>query len=310
MTLQQMKYIIAIANYCSFSKAAKNLFVSQSTLSTAVKETEKNLGITIFQRNNRGVSLTCDGEDLIRYIRDLVGQADYLEQKYRSRKSVPTRFSVSSQHLPFATRAFVSFLQQIDIPAFDIAMRECDTYSVIRNVSDSRSELGVLTILETYIQPFERIFATYNLTFVPIASMRNYVFFRSSHPLADKKEVSLHDLAAYPFVTYDQSPESSHYTEESLFYESLNQNVHVCDRSTKIAMIRGSDAFSIGPDLTNSNADKFHSNLGEIMAKPLNTQLDKIIAGYLVQREHHLSDYGKIYLKNLEKDIHTIINFG
>lgn len=309
MTLQQMRYIIAIANCKSFSEAAKRLFVSQSTLSTAVKEIEKNLGITIFKRNNRGVTLTWDGEDLIRYIRDLVGQADYLEQKYHARKSVPTRFSVSSQHLPFATRAFVSFLQQMDIASFDIAMRECDTYSVIRNVSDSRSELGILTISETHLHPIERILATYNLTFKPITSMRNYVFFRSRHPLADHKDVSLSELADYPFVTYDQSSESSHYTEEALFYESLNQNVHVSDRSTKIAMIRGTNAFSIGPDLTNSNADKFHSNLGEITARPLNTHLDTIIAGYLVKSEHSLSDYGKIYLEFLRNDIRTLLNF-
>lgn len=103
-------------------QSSKNLFVSQSTLSAAVKELESDLGITIFKRTNRGVSFTYDGEDFIKYAKEIVEQSQYLEQRYHARKSLPMRFSVSCQHLPSAVRAFTSFLAEINSPTYDIAI--------------------------------------------------------------------------------------------------------------------------------------------------------------------------------------------
>ena len=152
MTLQNLKYMLEISNSHSFSKAAKNLFVSQSTLSAAVKELESDLGITIFKRTNRGVSLTYDGEDFIKYAKEIVEQSQYLEQRYHARKSLPMRFSVSCQHLPSAVRAFTSFLAEINSPTYDIAIRECDTNSVIHDVAGRKSELGVVAIHEPHMR--------------------------------------------------------------------------------------------------------------------------------------------------------------
>lgn len=308
MTLQNLKYIIEISNYQSFSKAAQVLFVSQSTLSTAVKEIEQDLGITLFHRTNRGITLTYDGEDFIRYAKEIVGQTQYLEQRYRARNSIPMRFSVSSQHLPFAIRAFTRFLAELDFNTYDMAIRECDTNSVIHDVSSSKSELGILAIQESNLRTLQTLLTSYDIEFHEIALMQNYVFFRNGHPLSGKSRITLNDLEDFPFVTYDQETKTSHFTEEPLFFNILNKNVHVCDRCTKIALVRKTDCFSIGPDLTNSNADTFHKGMGEILAKPLHEEIGRLHLGYIKKKGHNKTTLGEKYLDFLLEDVALIQN--
>lgn len=306
MTLQNLKYAIEISGCCSLSEAARKLFVSQSTLSSALKEMEEDLGIRIFHRTNHGISLTYDGEDFIKYAKEIVELSDYLEQRYHARKTIPMRFSVSAQRLPFAVRAFTRTLQDTDSENYDMAIRECDTNSVIHDVSSGKSELGILALQETHIKNLQLLFSSCDVTFHEIMLIKNYVFFRAKHPLAKKAVVTLEDLEEYPFVTYDQGVESSYFSEEPLFYKILNKNVHVCDRCTKIAMVRSTDCFSIGPDLTNSNADKFHRGMGEILAKPLAAPLGNLHLGYLLKNGSTLSQMGMSYLAFLEKDVRII----
>ena len=306
MTLQNLKYMLEISNSHSFSKAAKNLFVSQSTLSAAVKELEADLGITIFKRTNRGVTLTYDGEDFIKYAREIVEQSQYLEQRYHSRKSLPMRFSVSCQHLPSAVRAFTAFLGEIKSSTYDIAIRECDTNSVIHDVAGRKSELGIVAIQEPHMRSMQTLFSSYDIEFHLIKTVNNYVFLRSGHPLASLPVLTLKDLEKYPFVTYDQELETSHFSEEPLFYKLLNKNVHVSDRCTKIALVRKTDCFSIGPDLPNSNADAFHKGMGNMIAKPLKNDIGLLHIGYLTTSQTPVSHLGQLYLDYLSRDIDTL----
>lgn len=308
MTLQNLKYIITISNCCSLSEAAKQLFVSQSTLSAAVKEVEQHLGITIFHRTNRGVSLTKDGEDFIRYAKEIVEQTRYLEQRYTARKTLPTHFSISTQHLPFVVRAFTDFLNHLDASSYDMALRECDTNSVVNEVASGRSELGILCMHSSQLRTLRRLLISQDMSFYEITQLTNYVFIRKDHPLASHDKISFKDLEAYPFVTYDQETEISHLSEEPFFYKILNRNMHVCDRCTKIALVRKTDCFSIGPDLTNSNADAFHKGLGEIIAKPLAEDTIQLHFGYIHKNSYIMSSLANQYLSFLMEEIETLQN--
>lgn len=306
MTLQNLKYIINISNCCSFSKAAKQLFVSQSTLSAAVKEVEQHLGITIFHRTNRGVTLTKDGEDFIRYAKEIVEQARYLEQRYTARKTIPTHFSISTQHLPFVVRAFTYFLNDLDFSNYDMSLRECDTGSVINEVASGRSELGILCMHPSQLRTLHRSLISQDMFFHEITLLKNYVFLRKDHPLSSYEKISFKDLEDYPFVTYDQETEISHFSEEPVFYKILNKNMHVCDRCTKIALVRKTDCFSIGPDLTNSNADAFHKGTGEIVARPLAEEVGHLHFGYVHKNSYIMSNLANQYLSYLLKEIETL----
>lgn len=306
MTLQNMKYAIEISNCQSLSQAAKKLFVSQSTLSSAIKEMEEALGIKLFHRTNKGISLTYDGEDFIKYAREIVELSQYLEQRYQVRKSIPMRFSVSSHRLPFAVRAFSQIVQNIGSDNYDIAIRECDTNTVIHDVSTNKSELGILALHDSHMHTMQKMFSSCDVEFTEIAQMRNYVFIRATHPLAQKEHIQLKDLEEYPFVTYDQGMEASHLSEEPLFYKIHTKNIHVSDRSTKIALVRRSNCFSIGPDLTNSNAEIFHEGRGEVLAKPFDEALGTLHLGYITRKNQVVSPIGKTYLSLLEKDVKTV----
>lgn len=306
MTLQQMRYALAVADFRSFSAAAKSLYISQSTMSAAIRELEQELGIRLFFRNRRGVDLTSDGTGFLRYARELVEQAESLERRYQRQSYAPTRFAVSTQRLPFAVRAFHRLMTRLTWDTYDIAIRECPTYTIISDVSAGKSDLGILALHDQYLQTLLKTFTVNHVVFHELEQLRTYAFVRNQHPLAGRKSVTMADLLQYPFVTYDQEADRSEYTEEVVFHQISARTVHVCDRCSKIALVRSSDAFSIGPDLTNSNADAFHSGLGEIIAIPVEELSELLHVGYLAAQGQKLSFAMEQYLEELQADIRIL----
>ena len=311
MTLQNLRYIIEIANSSSFSRAAQNLFLTQSAISAAVKETEEEVGIRIFNRTNRGVSLTPEGEDFLKYSREIVEKADYLSTRYNSRSDLQTYFSVSAQHLPFAVRAFRDMISQVDIPAYSLSIRETHTLAVFHDVSTARSEIGVAAFHDSHMATIRKSLYTYELSFTEVGQLNIYVFLHKQHPLAGQATISVEDLKEYPFVTYDLEDIPSQYTEEILFYDILDKIIHVSDRSTKLALIRKSLAFSLGVDLPNSNADSFFRNTAnEVRAIPLKEPVEPLHVGYLVRKGHEPGVLGNRYLELLKEEIGRLYQPG
>lgn len=306
MTLQNIKYIIAVADCQSLSAAAKELFISQSTLSAAVKELESELGVKLFLRNNRGVSLTADGTDFLRYAREIAERADSLEQRYQHRRYAPMRFAVSAQRLPFVVRAFNRFMRQIGWDTYDVAIRECPTYTIISDVTAGKSDLGVLVLHDQYLPGLQKSFSTSDVVFTELGCLQTYAFLRKGHPLSGQESVTMAQLLQYPFVTYDQEADRSEYTEEIIFYQLSEKTIHVCDRGSKLALIRATDAFSVGPDLPNSNADAFHKSMGKLVAIPVDGVGDLLHVGYIRQRHGRWSDAAELYLQYLTEEVRAI----
>lgn len=311
ISIQNMKYIIEIGQHRSISAAAKSLFVSQSTLSTAVREVEQQLGISIFKRSNRGIEVTFEGRDFLNHAKDIVEQNEYLEQRYKSRKTLPMRFSVSTQRLPFPVMSFIQIVDTMELTQYDIAIRECSTHEVIHDVASRQSELGILCINEHYHNAMQKLFDSRNLSFHEIGRLVSYVFLRNGHPLSDAETLTLEQLKDYPYVTYDQGKDyMMRFSEEVMFNEILDKNIHVIDRCTKIAFVRGTDCFCIGPDLTNSDADRMHANMSEIRAIKLSDTKMLLHAGYIIRNEHTLSTIGERYIDILRNKVKTLEDAG
>jgi len=307
MTLQNLRYVVEVANSRSFSKAAQSLFMTQSALSTAVRDVEDELGIAIFRRTNRGVQLTPDGEDCLKHCKEIIERADYLSIRYQSRGCLRTYFSVSTQHLPFAVRAFDQLLETLDAPGYDVAIRETETSHILHDVSAGRSEIGVVALAEKQLSLINKSLYIHDLTFRELARLNTYVFLRKRHPLAERDSVRLEDLQPYPFVTYDQEQAPSYYSEESQFYAPMMRNIHVSDRATKMSIIRSTDAFSIGVDLPNFNQDiYFKRRAAEMVALPFADQPAPILVGVLTKQDHALSDIGTRYLELLSDHIERL----
>ena len=309
MTLQNLRYVIEVANCRSFSKAAQTLYMSQSALSTAIKEVEDELGTKIFQRTNRGVALTTDGEDCLKYCREIIERSDYLLSRYQAHNAGHTTFSVSSQHLPFAIRAFQELINGHLPDAYDAAMREDSTYAILHDVSTERSELGIVAFHGEQLKLMHRSLYVNDLQFHGMDELKTYVFMRKDHPLANRDTLSLTDLQDYPFVTYDQEETPNYYSEESTSFLPFRKHIRVCDRATKMYVIRGTNAFSIGVDLPNFNLDiYFRDRLSglehvQMVAIPYADQSEPVKVGYLIKNGHALSPLGEEYLRLLSRHI-------
>lgn len=306
MTLQQMYYITQVAKYRSYSEAAKALFVSQSTLSLAIKEAETELHITIFDRSNKGIGLTEEGADFLTRIQDILDRSKNLEEYYLQRQLMGMRFSVSAQRLAFTVRAFNRLLENIDWECYDVAMRECTTSNVISDVANGKSELGVLASEPHNFRLIQRSLSSNGLIFHEMDQLASFVFLRKTHPLAGRASVSFADLREYPFVTYDQEADATYFSEEPVFYNRLSKNIHVTDRCTKISLIRHNNCFSIGPDLPNGNAGALHVGMQEIVAIPLAEEQAYLHVGYICQKGHHLTDTAQRYLDFLRGEIEAL----
>ena len=304
MTLQNMRYIVEVARCRSFSAAAQSLFMTQSALSCAVRETEEELGIQIFRRTNRGVTLTVDGEDCVRHCREIVERSDDLASRYQNRDCVPTYFSVSAQHLPFAVRAFNELMEKLPDDHYHAAFRETETIQILRDVGTGRSEIGIAAFLPEQLSLIHKSFYIHDLCFTELAQLNVYVFMRKRHPLAAYPAVSLSDLSEYPFVTYDQQKAPSYFSEECVFFESLKKNIHVSDRATKMSILRSSNAFSIGIDLPNFNLDIYFKRRNtELIALPFRDQAEPMRVGYLCKNGRTLSEVAQWYLDLLSRHI-------
>ena len=307
MTLQNLRYVVEVAGCKSFSKAARALFMTQSALSTAIRETEEELGVTLFHRTNRGVTLTPDGEDCLKYCKEIIERADYLSIRYQNRKTVRTYFSVSTQHLPFAVRAFNALTEGFGAEGYDVAIRETETAHILHDVSTGRSEIGVVALTEKQLSLINKSLYIHDLDYRELARLSPYVYVRRRHPLAERDALSLDDLRPYPFVTFDQDDAPGYYSEESLFFAPFNRNIHVSDRATKMSVIRSTDAFSVGVDLPNFNQDIYFKRRNtEMVAIPFAEHRDPIPVGVLTRNGHSLTEIGEEYIDLLTHHIEAL----
>ena len=197
MTLQQLKYILAISETGSMNKAAEQLYVSQPSLTSSVQELEKEIGIKIFNRSGRGVTLTNDGSEFIRYARQVVGQFDILSEKYINKGSIKKKFGVSTQHYSFAVKAFVEMVKEFDTSKYEFAVRETKTAEIISDVATLRSEIGIIYLNDFNRKSITKLLSSNGLDFHSLTKCSPYVYLWKGHPLADEKKITFEQLADY-----------------------------------------------------------------------------------------------------------------
>ena len=195
MTLRQLKYIIKIVESGSITEAAKQLFITQPSLSNAVKELETELGIEIFNRSAKGISLTVDGAEFLSYARQVEEQAALLEQRYKGRKPSRQLCAVSTQHYAFSVDAFVDLVKDSPSDEYEFTLRETRTYDIIQDVSNLRSEIGVLYLNKFNEKVIMKLLRENHLVFHPLFEAKPHVFISAEHPLAVKEIVTLEELA-------------------------------------------------------------------------------------------------------------------
>lgn len=298
MTLQQLKYIVTVAEIGNITGAARKLFVSQPSLTHAILELEKEMQITIFNRTNKGVVLSNEGETFLSYARQVLEQVELMEEKFLNVKEHRSRFSVSCQHYSFAVNAFVDVIQEFDANQYDFTLRETQTYEIIEDVSRMKSEIGVLYTSSKNEEIITKLLKQYDLIFQDLFTAKPHVFISSRHPLAEKEVLTLEDLEDYPYLSFEQGEYNSFYfAEEILSTLDRKKNIKVRDRATLFNLVIGLNGYTVSSGIISREL-----NGENIIAKPLLVE-EAMRIGTITQRNVPLSRYGTAYMEALKRHI-------
>lgn len=299
MTLSQMNYILEIYRCGSMNKAAQNLFISQSAISTAIREMEEELGIRIFHRSNRGIALTDDGRELLTQITPIVEQSRKITRYYDERQaSNRVKLSIAAQRYPFCAKAFVEFLHLLDEPRIEVSLKEMEMSSVIDEVAQQTSDVGIIFVSDMTEHYIHRILDSKNLEFHQLVKIRPHVFMRKGHPLAVEKSVSLEQLHQYPYVVFTQKDSNLNFAEEAVVGTGadFNQVVYVSDRATAYNVMAHTNCVSTGSGvLPKGYGDE------RLVTLPLNDAVDDMRLGYIKLRGIPMSDMGIRFVEILEQ---------
>lgn len=249
MTLQQLKYAVTVAECGTISAAAEKLFISQPSLTTAIRELESEMGVTIFSRTNRGVIVSREGEEFLGYARQILSQAQLLQERFSGRGQGEKRFAVSSQHFNFTVLAFSRLVQNFRGPRYSFHFRETTTYEVLEDVSQLRSEVGILALNEDNERFLRRTFGKLGLEFTELKRVQAELFVSAEHPLAGRRFVTVEDVSPYPCITFEQGEHNGQFFFEGLSAVAAQSHKTICvrERATEYQLLRALNGFS--PDV-------------------------------------------------------------
>ena len=300
MTLKQLRYVVTVAETGNITEAAKKLYIAQPSLTSAIHELEKEYDLIIFNRTRKGIELTVDGEEFLGYARQVLEQADLIEERYTGNSSGKPRFCVSSQHYSFVVEAFVELLKEFEGDKYEFHIRETQTYDIIEDVAKHKSEIGILYVNDFNETIIKKALRDNNLVFRSLFTAKPHVFIGKNSPLADKKLITLKDLKPFPRLSYEQGEHNSFYfSEEILSIVDADKELIVRDRATLFNLLIGMNGYTICSGVINKEL-----NGPNIIAKPLKVD-DRMEIGYILHESIRPSALTRRYIEHLQKCVYA-----
>ena len=305
MTIQQINYVLTISDEGSINKAAEKLFLTQPSLTSAVKELEEELEIIIFERSRKGVVPTNEGRDFLASVRQLYQQYELISDKYKNKNMLKRKFGVTTQHYSFVVRSFVETVKKFDTSLFEFTIFESRTREVIQDVYESRSEIGILFLNDYNKKIIEKFLKNMNLSFTELIKCNAYVYLWKGHPLAKKKFISIDDLKKYPCLSFDQGNESSiYFAEEILSDNEYPRSIKTNDRATMLNLMKGLNAYTLCSGIISDEL-----NGDEYVAVPFEEDSENkngvMTIGYIERKQSIRSDVGEIFIEELKNYLKT-----
>ena len=308
LTIQQLRYAVGIANTGSFNKAAEALFISQPSLTMAVQDLEKQIGITVFNRSNRGVTLTPEGEEFIARANELLNHFKSVVARYDEESQKKKRFAVSTQHYSCAVKSFTNMVKKFNIDDYDFALRETKTKEVIDDVTSLRSEIGII-----YLSDFNRKYLTYllkehDLVFQKLVVCNAYAYMWKNNPLASKPYVTLEDLSQYPCLSFEQGESGNYYfAEEILSTNEYHRTIKANDRATMLNFMVDLNGYTLCSGIISEEI-----NGSDYVAVPFKDEKGEsdrqMEIGYITKKNFMLSTICRIYIREMEEYLHSYTN--
>lgn len=300
MTIQQLRYVITIAEQGSFNKASEVLYVSQPSLTESVKELENELGITIFLRSGRGVTLTGDGVEFIGYAREAYHQIENINERYGESGTRKKKFGVTTQHYSFAVKSFVELVKKLSTDKYEFAIREARTQQVIDDVVTMKSEIGILFLSNFNSPVIGKLLRTNKLEFHELKECEAYVYLWKGHPLAGRKSIKFDELTPFPCLSFEQGGNGSMYfAEEILASYQYPRAIKATDRATMLNLMVGLNGFTLCSGIICEEL-----NGSDYTAVPFEPDSEhpggKMKIGYIAKKNLRLSTVGKLYIDELK----------
>ncbi|MBC5666815.1 LysR family transcriptional regulator [Eubacterium sp. BX4] len=296
MTLQQLKYVLMVAETGTITEAANNLYISQPSLTNAIHELEKEMNIVIFNRTNKGITLSKEGEDFLGYARQVLEQAAILEDKYKGSNGGKKQFCISTQHYSFAVNAFVDLIKKYGQDEYDFSIRETQTYEIIEDVAHMRSEIGIIFFNDFNEVVINKILKSHDLEFHQLFVAKPHVFISRKHPLAKNTVITNEELEEYPYMSFEQGEHNSFYFSEEIFSDyERKKNIRVRDRATLFNLLIGLNGYTVCSGVIDKKL-----NGKDIIAVPLADEKDMRI-GYITHKKGTVTRLGNTYLEALKK---------
>lgn len=294
MNIQQMKYVVAVANNGSFREAAKKMFITQPSLSNGIRELEEEIGVSLFIRTNKGASLTEEGLVFLEHAEKVLTQMEMLENRYQE-VTTSERFSISSQHYDFLGVVMGNVIKQFKEQYKNFRVFETTTLKVIEDVKSYHSELGIIYLNHQNQSGIERYLEQANLTYDVVGSFKTHIFVSNDHPLAKMSEISLEQLCCYPQVRFTQEGSNFAYFSEDLIENQEQETViYTNDRGTLMNLLVETDAYASGSGVVTGFTKK------EIRLIPLADSPNNKIC-VLYQKNKSISQIGHYFIQELKR---------
>ncbi|PIE47617.1 MAG: LysR family transcriptional regulator [Gammaproteobacteria bacterium] len=301
-SLRQLKYAIKTIELGSINEAAKQLFISQPSLSNALKNLEEELNITIFARSAKGVTLTNEGMEFMTYARQIVAQVELMEAKYQNKTPSRRLLSVSCQHYAFAVHAFAELVKNYAENEYEFTLKETETHNILHNVSTFNSELGIIYLNDFNKQVLQKVFKEKQLEFTPLFTAQPHVFIGKNNPLANKRVISLEELEPYPFLSFEQGQSDSfYYAEEILSTRYNRKSIKVSDRATIFNLMLGIDGYTISSGVLSRELND--ENIISVPLALAKNEQESMTIGWLKHKQVRLSALAEEYLTYLKQHI-------
>lgn len=298
MTLQQLKYAVTVAECRTISKAAEKVFISQPSLTASIRQLEDEMNVKIFSRTNKGIEITKDGEIFLSYARQVLEQADLLEEKFTGKRNANPFFSVSCQHYSFAVNAFVDVIKEFKGEKYNFTLRETQTFEIIEDVSRLKSEVGILYTDSKNEEIIGKLLKKNELEFSELFTAEPHVFISDKNPLCKKSLITVEDLAPFPYLVFEQGKHSSFYLSEEP-YSAIDheKTIMVRDRATLFNLLIGLDGFTVSSGVIDEELNGEH-----IISRPLELD-EKMRIGIITKKNVILSRYAARYIEAVRKYI-------
>lgn len=298
MNILHIKYAVEVAKHGSLSKAAEELLIAQPNISRSIKELEADLGITIFARSAKGVTLTPEGEEFIGYAKNILRQIDEVEGIYKNGHVKKQKFSISVPRACYIADAFAAFSRSIKKEPAEIFYKETNSQRTINNVLNKDYKLGIIRYAQDYDKIFKDMLEEKGLVGEMISEFTYSLIMSKDHPLAAKEDVTFDDLTPYIEIAhadpYVPTLPLSKVVKEEL-PDNIERRIFIFERASQYDLLsENTETFM----WVSSSSPKILERYGLIMKK--SSENKKIYKDVLIYRQgYKLTALDKQFITNL-----------